>query len=263
MSARCWASARKRSAPMPGQAFHLKPPYPCHYYMHGSGRFGLQCLTNLDLLPPTGAVIIAAPLKIKEGSGSPLRVLALVPDVSAPPTARHAGRHAKRKGPGEPRRNADERRRHPGRISARRAHAAGDAATPGAPLRQPAVVRGRRRELELCGSAGHRGALCRHACRGGHSARRSRGADVLQPRRIHGGFLGCAWLGAIAVPLNVAARGPQLAHMLRNSGARLLHHRGANCCDALDLYRHRQDLALERIWLHWRRTRVASGRSSR
>ena len=35
-------------------------------------------------------------------------------------------------------------------------------------------------------------------------------------------FLGCAWLGAIAVPLNVAARGPQLAHYLRNSGARLL-----------------------------------------
>ncbi|HTZ03723.1 MAG TPA: hypothetical protein VMC05_15430, partial [Xanthobacteraceae bacterium] len=38
-----------------------------------------QCLTNLDLLPPTGALVIAAPLKIKEGSGSPLRVLALVP----------------------------------------------------------------------------------------------------------------------------------------------------------------------------------------
>src|SRR6516162_5955223 len=37
-----------------GQAIHLKPPYPCHYYMHGSGRYGLQCLTNLDLLPPTG-----------------------------------------------------------------------------------------------------------------------------------------------------------------------------------------------------------------
>jgi kynurenine formamidase len=65
-----------------GQAFHLKPPYPCHYYMHGSGRFGLQCLTNLDLLPPTGAVIFAAPLKIKDGSGSPLRVLALVPSTT-------------------------------------------------------------------------------------------------------------------------------------------------------------------------------------
>jgi hypothetical protein len=54
--------------------------------MHGSGRFGLQCLTNLHLLPPTGALIIAAPLKIKEGSGSPLRVLALVPQA-APATA--------------------------------------------------------------------------------------------------------------------------------------------------------------------------------
>jgi kynurenine formamidase len=74
-----------------GQAFHLKPPYPCHYYMHGAGRFGLQCLTNLDLLPPVGAVIVAAPLKIKEGSGSPLRVLALVPAI-----ARAVSRAAKR-----------------------------------------------------------------------------------------------------------------------------------------------------------------------
>ena len=38
-----------------GQAAHFLPPYPCHYYMHGAGRYGLQCLTNLDLLPPTGA----------------------------------------------------------------------------------------------------------------------------------------------------------------------------------------------------------------
>jgi len=34
--------------------------------------------------------------------------------------------------------------------------------------------------------------------------------------------LGCAWLGAISVPINTAARGPQLEHMLRNSGARIL-----------------------------------------
>jgi kynurenine formamidase len=61
-----------------GQAYHLRPPYPCHTYMHGAGRYGLQCLTNLDRLPPTGAVVIAAPLKIRNGSGSPLRVLALV-----------------------------------------------------------------------------------------------------------------------------------------------------------------------------------------
>jgi kynurenine formamidase len=61
-----------------GQAQHFNPPYPAHFYMHGKGRFGLQCLTNLDKLPPKGAVIFAAPLKIKQGSGSPLRVLALV-----------------------------------------------------------------------------------------------------------------------------------------------------------------------------------------
>jgi kynurenine formamidase len=61
-----------------GQAYHLRPPYPCHYFMHGAGRYGLQCLTNLDQLPPTGAVVVAAPLKIRNGSGSPLRVLALM-----------------------------------------------------------------------------------------------------------------------------------------------------------------------------------------
>ena len=61
-----------------GQAQHLRPPYPCHYYMHGANRYGLQCLAHLDELPPTGAVLFAAPLKIQNGSGSPLRVLALI-----------------------------------------------------------------------------------------------------------------------------------------------------------------------------------------
>jgi kynurenine formamidase len=61
-----------------GQAAHFRPPYPCHTYMHGAGRYGLQCLANLDLLPPTGSIVIAAPLKIRRGSGSPVRVLALV-----------------------------------------------------------------------------------------------------------------------------------------------------------------------------------------
>jgi kynurenine formamidase len=47
--------------------------------MHGAGKFGLASLCNLDRLPPIGAVVIAAPLKIVGGSGSPVRVLALVP----------------------------------------------------------------------------------------------------------------------------------------------------------------------------------------
>jgi kynurenine formamidase len=61
-----------------GQAAHFRPPYPCHTFMHGAGRHGLQCLANLDLLPPTGSVVIAAALKILHGSGSPVRALALV-----------------------------------------------------------------------------------------------------------------------------------------------------------------------------------------
>src|ERR671937_33579 len=62
-----------------GQAFRFDPPFPNHGTMHGAGKFGLASLCNLDQLPPTGAVVIAAPLKIVNGSGSPLRVLALVP----------------------------------------------------------------------------------------------------------------------------------------------------------------------------------------
>jgi len=61
-----------------GQGAHYIPPYPAHFYLHGAGKFGLQCLCNLDQLPATGAVLLAAPLKIKNGTGSPLRVLALV-----------------------------------------------------------------------------------------------------------------------------------------------------------------------------------------
>ena len=62
-----------------GQAGGFDPPFPNHTTMHGAGKFGLASLCNLDLLPATGAIVIAAPLKIVGGSGSPLRVLALTP----------------------------------------------------------------------------------------------------------------------------------------------------------------------------------------
>jgi kynurenine formamidase len=62
-----------------GQAGMFDPPFPNHTIMHGAGKFGLASLRNLDQLPPTGAVVIAAPLRIVNGSGSPLRVLAISP----------------------------------------------------------------------------------------------------------------------------------------------------------------------------------------
>ena len=62
-----------------GQAGTFDPPFPNHTIMHGAGKFGLASLRNLDQLPATGAVVIAAPLRIVNGSGSPLRVLAISP----------------------------------------------------------------------------------------------------------------------------------------------------------------------------------------
>jgi kynurenine formamidase len=62
-----------------GQAFAFEPAFPAHHFMHGAKKLGLASLTNLDKLPPIGAIIITAPLKIENGSGSPIRALALVP----------------------------------------------------------------------------------------------------------------------------------------------------------------------------------------
>ncbi|MCW6510020.1 cyclase family protein [Lichenifustis flavocetrariae] len=61
-----------------GQAFAFEPAFPAHNMMHGANKLGLASLTNLDQLPPTGAILITPPLKIEKGSGSPLRVLALI-----------------------------------------------------------------------------------------------------------------------------------------------------------------------------------------
>ena len=59
--------------------------------------------------------------------------------------------------------------------------------------------------------------------------------------------LGCTWLGAIAVPINVASRGPQLEHILSNCAARLLVIEAAYA-ENLALVDPRQ-LAIDAIWL--------------
>jgi carnitine-CoA ligase len=59
-------------------------------------------------------------------------------------------------------------------------------------------------------------------------------------------YLGCAWSGVIMVPVNVASRGPQLRHVLSNSGARILAIAGdlVHVLDNID----RGRLAIEAIW---------------
>jgi kynurenine formamidase len=61
-----------------GAAHSFDPPFPCHSFLLGAGKYGLTQLQNLHRLPPTGAVLITTPLPIVGGSGSPTRVLALV-----------------------------------------------------------------------------------------------------------------------------------------------------------------------------------------
>jgi kynurenine formamidase len=61
-----------------GAAGGFEPPFPAHNLLHKNNKYGLASLVNLDKLPPKGAILIVAPLKIVQGTGSPVRALALV-----------------------------------------------------------------------------------------------------------------------------------------------------------------------------------------
>lgn len=62
-----------------GMAARFSPPFPAHNFLHRDNCFGLASLCKLDQLPTKGAILIATPLKIRDGTGSPIRALALVP----------------------------------------------------------------------------------------------------------------------------------------------------------------------------------------
>jgi kynurenine formamidase len=53
--------------------------FPVHRIIGAANVPGLENLTNLDQLPPTGALVIAMPMKIAQGSGAPARVIAFAP----------------------------------------------------------------------------------------------------------------------------------------------------------------------------------------
>jgi hypothetical protein len=57
----------------------LDPAFPNHSIMPGAGKFGLAPTRQVDKLAEHGAIVIATPLKIGRGSGSPVRPFAIVP----------------------------------------------------------------------------------------------------------------------------------------------------------------------------------------
>ncbi|MCW2288680.1 cyclase family protein [Leucobacter luti] len=61
-----------------GRGAELDPPFPAHYHLLGNDKYGITSLQNLAQLPPTGAVIVVAPLPIIGAGGSPSRVFALI-----------------------------------------------------------------------------------------------------------------------------------------------------------------------------------------
>ena len=53
--------------------------FPVHQIVAAANVPGFENLAGLDALPPTGAWVVALPMKIAGGSGGPLRAIALVP----------------------------------------------------------------------------------------------------------------------------------------------------------------------------------------
>jgi kynurenine formamidase len=52
--------------------------YPVHQFTAQESVYQLENVANLGLLPPAGATVVVAPIKLENGSGGPVRLLALV-----------------------------------------------------------------------------------------------------------------------------------------------------------------------------------------
>ena len=59
----------------PGQS----ATFPAHQVLGQTNRFAIENVAHLEQLPPQGSSITALPMKIKGGTGAPVRVMALVP----------------------------------------------------------------------------------------------------------------------------------------------------------------------------------------
>ena len=50
-----------------------------HQIVNGANLYGLENVANLEKLPPKGAIVMALPIKIKGGTGGPVRIIAVLP----------------------------------------------------------------------------------------------------------------------------------------------------------------------------------------
>ena len=57
----------------------LDTSYATNTEMAKTHKIAIECLAHLDKMPATGATLVLGPLALKNGSGSPLSVMALIP----------------------------------------------------------------------------------------------------------------------------------------------------------------------------------------
>jgi len=50
-----------------------------HQIINGANLYGLENIASLEKLPPKGAILLALPIKIKGGTGGPVRIIAVLP----------------------------------------------------------------------------------------------------------------------------------------------------------------------------------------
>lgn len=64
----------------PSVDFGQSKTFMTHRILYEQDISGFENVTHLDMLPPMGAFVFAMPMKIKDGSGAPLRMIAWVPN---------------------------------------------------------------------------------------------------------------------------------------------------------------------------------------
>jgi kynurenine formamidase len=77
-----WLVGRKVKAigiDTPSIDYGQSTTFPTHQVLFASNIPAFENVANLDRLPPRGSFVIALPMKIKGGSGGPLRIVARVP----------------------------------------------------------------------------------------------------------------------------------------------------------------------------------------
>jgi kynurenine formamidase len=57
----------------------LDTSYATNTQIAKAHKIAIECMANLDQLPPTGATLVLGPLRLEDGSGSPVGITAFVP----------------------------------------------------------------------------------------------------------------------------------------------------------------------------------------